>query len=204
MRVPKNKPVLIGVTGGIGSGKSVVCKIFECLDVPVYYADDRAKWLMNNDGRLKERITQTFGKQSFKDGQLNRTFLAKNVFADTAKLQLLNQLVHPAVAEDGIIWQQSHADHQMLVKEAALLYETGSYKQLHYTLVVAADLSTRIRRVLARDPHRTEAEVREIISNQMPQEEKIKKADRVIINDEGHSLIDQLYDFLSAHRLLLQ
>ncbi|MEQ9299677.1 MAG: dephospho-CoA kinase [Cyclobacteriaceae bacterium] len=199
----RNKPLLVGVTGGIGSGKSVVCKIFECLGTPVYYADSRAKWLMNNDPHLKERILEVFGKESFFDGQLNRTFLAQRVFADKKQLEILNSLVHPAVAEDGQNWEKKNSSFKLLVKEAALLYETGSYKQLDQIIVVAADLELRISRVLARDPQRSRQEILQIIEKQMPQEEKIERADFVIYNEQQHSLIDQVYAYLKSINLEL-
>lgn len=204
MRVQSSKPVLVGVTGGIGAGKSVVCKIFECLGVPVYYADDRAKWLMNQDAVLRSKIIKAFGEKSYNGKQLDRSFMSQHVFSNPEKLQALNQLVHPAVAMDNNIWQQKNAGHVLLVKEAALLYETGTYKQLDHTLVVAADLATRMSRVLKRDPQRTEAEVLQIIDKQMPQEDKIKRADFVIINDDDHALIDQVYEFLKMIKVDLR
>lgn len=199
----RNKPLLVGVTGGIGSGKSVVCKIFECLGTPVYYADTRAKWLMNNDPHLKEGIIEAFGKESFSDGQLNRTFLARHVFSDKKQLEILNSLVHPSVGQDGQNWKMKNSRFKLLVKEAALLYETGSYKQLDQTIVVAADLELRVSRVLARDPQRSRHEILQIIEKQMPQAEKVERADFVIYNDEQHSLIDQAYAFLKSVNLEL-
>lgn len=198
-----SKPVLVGVTGGIGSGKSVVCQIFECLGAPIYYSDQRAKWLMNNDPELRANIAAEFGAESFLEGQLNRTFLANHVFSDRQKLEVLNGLVHPAVAKDSILWQEEHSSASLLVKEAALLYETGSYKQLDHIIVVASDLELRVSRVLTRDPQRSRDEILQIINKQMPQEDKIARADFVIYNDEHHSLIDQVYAFLKMVRLEL-
>ncbi len=195
--------LLVGVTGGIGSGKSVVCKIFECLGVPIYYADPRAKWLMNNDPDLRVQIIAKFGEESFIEGHLNRTFLAKHVFSDKRKLETLNSLVHPAVAMDGLTWQREHSSTKLLVKEAALLYETGSYKQLDQIIVVAADLELRVSRVLARDQQRSRDEILQIIEKQMPQEEKMKQADFVIYNDDQHALIEQVYAFLNNNNLQL-
>ena len=192
----RSRQVLVGVTGGIGSGKSVVCQVFECLGTPVYYADSRAKWLMSNDPELKLKIVDTFGEESFFGDQLNRTFLAKHVFSDKKQLEALNHLVHPAVAQDGLGWQESHSASKLLVKEAALLYETGSYKQLDHIIVVAAELDLRVKRILARDPQRSRDEVLQIIEKQISQEEKIERADFVIYNDDQHSLIDQVYAFL--------
>jgi dephospho-CoA kinase len=196
-----SRPILVGVTGGIGSGKSVVCQIIESLGSPVYYADDRAKWLMSNDPELKLKIVDTFGEESFSGDQLNRAFLAKHVFSDKKQLEALNHLVHPAVARDGLDWQESHSAAKLLVKEAALLYETGSYKQLDHIIVVAADLELRVKRILARDPQRSREDVLRIIEKQISQEEKVERADFVIYNDEQHSLIDQVYAFVKKINL---
>jgi dephospho-CoA kinase len=204
MREEKTKPTLVGVTGGIGCGKSIVCRIFKCLGAAVYYADDRAKWLMNNDPQLREQIIENFGHESFSDGELNRKYLAKHVFSDKEQLDVLNNLVHPIVALDGSHWQEQHSKFRLLIKEAALLYETGSYRQLDHTIVVAADTNLRISRVMSRDPQRSREEVLKIIAKQMPQEEKMAKADFVIYNDEQHSLIDQVYSFLKEINLKLE
>jgi dephospho-CoA kinase len=176
-------PKQVGVTGGIGSGKSLVCRIFSALGAPVYDSDSRAKVLMTTDGILINQIRKEFGTLSFnEDGSLNREFLSRQVFQDHGKRELLDQLVHPHVAADYKNWVniQSFA---YVVKEAALLIETGSYKALDSTIVVTAPDELRIMRVLERDPHRTEQMVKDIINAQMPQTEKTAKADFVIIND---------------------
>ena len=185
-------PTQIGVTGGIGSGKSVVCKIFQALGVPVYDSDSRAKILMTTDGILIDQIKKEFGTLSFHpDGTLNRTFLSEQVFQDDEKRSVLDRLVHPRVAADYSNWVniQSFA---YVVKEAALLIETGSYKALNATIVVTAPDELRISRVLQRDPHRTEQMVRDIINSQMPQDEKAMKADFVIVNDGQTAILPQV------------
>lgn len=123
--------LLVGITGGIGSGKSTVCKIFEVLSVPVYYADDRAKYLMHHDLNLVLALKDTFGTEIYKDGQLDRALLASRVFADKVELAKLNALVHPVVAQDTIEWQMAHSAAPYTLREAALLFETGTYKSLH-------------------------------------------------------------------------
>ena len=126
----------IGITGGIGSGKTTVCRLLERFGVPVYYADDRAKWLMLHQENVKKALIAAFGEETYTAaGDLNRPYLASLVFKDKKKLEELNAIVHPAVKEDGIAWQaeQEEAGAVYTVKEAALLFETGSYTCLLYT-----------------------------------------------------------------------
>lgn len=192
----------LGITGGIGSGKTTVCKIFETLHIPVYYADDRAKWLMVNSPTLQTGITQLFGKDAyFEDGALNRAHIGSIAFKDTAKLQKLNALVHPAVFVDGENWQQEQLALGVpyTLKEAALLYETGSYKMLDKVIVVTAPEALRIQRVMDRD-NLSKEEVKQRIARQLPEAEKVAKADFVINNDGQHSLIKQV---LAIHQSLL-
>jgi dephospho-CoA kinase len=185
-------PTQIGVTGGIGSGKSVVCKIFNALGVPVYDSDSRAKILMTTDGILIEQIKKEFGTLSFyPDGALNRKFLSEQVFQDDAKRQVLDRLVHPRVAADYSNWVNTQS-FAYVVREAALLIETGSYKALNATIVVTAPDELRISRVLQRDTHRTKQMVKDIINSQMPQDEKKSKADFVIVNDGQTAILPQV------------
>ena len=177
------KLLQVGITGGIGSGKTMVCRIFATLGAPVYDSDSRAKILMTTDGILADQIKKEFGTLSYHaDGTLNRQFIGELVFQDDSMRQNLNRLVHPRVAIDYARWVSAQS-FPYIVKEAALLMETGSYKELDKTIVVTAPDTVRIARVLERDKHRTEQNVRDIISSQMPQQEKEAKADFVIVND---------------------
>jgi len=188
-----HQPVQIGITGGIGSGKSLVCRIFHVLGVPVYDADSRAKKLMTTDGILINQIKKEFGTLSYyEDGTLNRELLGKNVFNNPEMLARLNSLVHPRVALDYSQWTQEQSGVKYCLKEAALLFEAGSYQSLDKIIVVAAPDELRIKRVLQRDRHRNRADVEKIINNQMPQEEKIKKADFVINNNETELVVPQV------------
>ena len=191
----------IGITGGIGSGKTTVCKMFEVLGIPVYYADARAKALMTEDPILVAQIKDLLGKKVYqKDGSLDRKRIAKIVFNDKEKLTQLNSLVHPAVAIDGENWHKSQTDVSYTLKEAALLVESGSYKSMDYLISVWAPKELRIERVQIRDnTSREEVEAR--IDKQMPEIEKLKAADLVIINDENSSLIEQV---MKIHKLLTQ
>jgi dephospho-CoA kinase len=187
------KPLQIGITGGIGSGKSLVCKIFNALGAPTYDADSRAKMVMTTDGILVDAIKKEFGILTYDaKGVLNRQYLANNVFNQPDKLKRLNELVHPRVALDYEQWVGSQADVKYVLKEAALLFESGSYQSLDKIIVVTAPETLRVQRVLVRDPHRGIEQTKEIIRNQLAEEEKIKRADYVIANDETTLLIPQV------------
>jgi len=195
------QPLQVGVTGGIGSGKSVVCRIFQCLGAPVYDADSRAKKLMTTDGILVEQIKKEFGTLSYlPDGSLNRAYLSREVFGNSERLKALNGLVHPRVAQDYANWVNVHEEFPYVIREAALLYEAGAALALSQTIVVISPEAVRIRRVRARDPHRTEEEIRNIIGNQLPDEEKMKRADHILLNDDHHLVIPQV---LHLHHLFL-
>ncbi len=197
-------PIQIGITGGIGSGKSLVCKIFQCLGVAVYDADSHAKELMTTDGILVSEIKKEFGVLSYnEDGSLNRAYLGSKVFNDSARLKTLNSLVHPRVGINYQQWVEHQTNHPYVLKEAALLFESGSYQLLDKVIVVHAPESLRVQRVVKRDDHRTADQILAIIKNQMPEEEKLKRADFMIRNDETILLIPQVialhHHFISMH-----
>lgn len=186
-------PLQIGITGGIGSGKSIVCKIFNTLGIPTYDADTRAKWIMMNDAVLKKELINAFGTQAFlATGEVNRKYLSSIIFNDKNKLTVLNNIVHPQVAKDYKNWVSNHVSHPYLIKEAALLYESGSYQLLDKVVVVIAPEALRVSRVLLRDPYRSKVEIQSILSKQMPEQEKLERADYVIKNDESETIIQQV------------
>ncbi len=188
-----NKPLQIGITGGIGSGKSLVCKIFQSLGIPVYDADSHAKILMTTDGILVDQIKKEFGSLSYdQHGNLNRKLVSEIVFNDETKLQKLNALVHPRVAFDYDSWLTEHVGKPYVLKEAALLFESGSFRLLDKTIVVTAPEPMRVSRVLKRDSQRTKQEVVKIIRNQMEEEEKLKRADFIIQNNETELIMPQV------------
>ena len=194
----------IGITGGIGSGKSLVCKIFHCLGVPVYDADSHAKELMTTDGILVSEIKKEFGVLSYNvDGSLNRAYLSSTVFNNSERLKTLNQLVHPRVGLNYKQWVERNVNYPYVLKEAALLFESGSYQSLDKVIVVHANEAVRLQRVLKRDQQRTADQVLAIMKNQMPEEEKLKRADYTLRNDETILLIPQILklhdDFISMH-----
>jgi len=193
----------IGITGGIGSGKTTVCRIFEKLGIPVYYADTRARQLMTEDPELKAGIVELLGKDAYlENGELNRPWIARRVFDNPDLLKKLNGLVHPAVARDGLLWQEKHSRTHVpfTLKEAALLFESGTHALLDKIIVVKAPEQVRIQRVVNRDKVSGE-EVRKRMRQQMPEEEKVARADYVIDNSGEQLLLPQvvsLYQHLKA------
>ena len=187
---------VIGITGGIGSGKTTTCQIFEHLGVPVYYADVRTKELMAFGGPLKTKIVQAFGEQAYSGGRLDRAYLAKEVFNSKEQLSVLNGLVHPAVADDFDDWLEEHKNADYVLKEAAILFESGAYQAVDFTVLVIAPEDVRIQRVVNRDGSTTE-QVLQRIKNQWTQERKAKLADHIVNNDGFELLIPQV---LELHR----
>jgi dephospho-CoA kinase len=180
----------IGLTGGIGSGKSTVAKVFETLGLPVYYADDAAKKLMNTNDELRREIEKLFGKESYTDGKLNRKYISSVVFSNPEKLALLNSITHPATIADAENWMQQQSS-PYIIKEAALLFESGASNSLDFIIGVAAPLSLRIQRVMQRDGL-TKEEVEQRINRQMNEEEKMKRCNFIITNDETILIIPQV------------
>lgn len=182
----------IGLTGGIGSGKSTVAKIFEVLGVPVYYADDAAKELMNTDPQIKEAIKKIFGADAYQAEKLNRSYLASIVFADEKKLETLNALIHPATINASNAWMEKQSA-PYIIKEAALLFESDAYKYLDAVIGVSSPLPQRIKRVMERD-NTSEDEILKRINRQMNEEEKLKRCQFIIHNDESTLLIPQVIE----------
>ena len=183
----------IGITGGIGSGKTTVCKVFQLQHIPVFYADTQAKIIMQTDLQLVADIKDAFGKDVYSPrGVLNRSMLAALVFSDEEKLKKLNSLVHPAVFKAFDKWvAQQEAPYVM--KEAALLFESGSYKDCDYTILVKAPQRLKIARIIERDKV-SESDVLKRMSKQLSDEEKELRSDFIILNDEQQMLIPQVLD----------
>lgn len=181
----------VGITGGIGSGKSYVARVFKALGVPFYDADKEAKLIMNNSPIIADKLIDAFGHQVYTaEGQLDRKFLGEMVFKDIAKLKRLNEIVHPVVIQHGEDWAEKQTFAYSL-KEAALLFESGSYKQLDYTVLVLAPLELRLQRVMLRDGI-SRGQVEDRISKQMSDDDKHLLADFVLINDEKTPLLPQI------------
>lgn len=199
----RTKVLKIGITGGIGSGKTTVCKMFEELGIPVYYADERAKYLMQHEHFLIDEIKKNFGEEVYDNGQLNRQLLASKVFHDKEKVKLLNSLVHPAVFRDTDRWvaEQQATQTPYALKEAALLVESGSHNYLDRLIVVTAPQNVRLKRVVERD-NVSSTDVMARMQNQLPEEEKVKLADFVIINDSDKEHLRQ--QVLKIHQQLVE
>ena len=181
----------IGLTGGIGSGKTTVARVLEVLGIPVYYADEAAKDLMNKNELLKQQLIFYFGEATyFEDGQLNRKHLSSIVFANKEKLELLNSLVHPVTIADAQQWFSKQTS-PYVVKEAALLFESGSAEGLDYVIGVTAPATLRIKRVMDRD-HVTAEEVKRRMANQLDDGIKMKLCDFVLQNNEQQLLLPQV------------
>jgi dephospho-CoA kinase len=190
--IPAKTPLQIGVTGGIGSGKSVVCKIFSCLGIPVYNADSRAKWLIMHDASVRSAIVNLLGAESYDNqGAYDRAFVASRVFKDPELLGQLNAIVHPAVQADTKRWVSLNSTYPYVVKEAAIMNRAGDQNSLDFVVVVNAPAPLRIQRVLSRD-RRSEDEIKSIIARQISDEERNGIADFRIVNDEYSALIPQV------------
>lgn len=189
----------IGITGGIGSGKSTVCKVFEVLGIPVYYADAEAKRLMQHDRLLRISIREHFGHETYdSNGKLNKAFLAGQVFNNKEKLALLNSLVHPVTIRDAEKWAKSQ-DAPYVIKEAALIFESEAFHHVDKVIGVSAPESLRIKRTMDRD-HVSREDVLKRMENQMDETMKMKMCDYIIYNDEQQAVIPQV---LKLHETFL-
>lgn len=181
----------VGLTGGIGSGKTTVSKIFEVLDIPVYYSDERAKVLMSLHVEVIEQIKTALGKNSYKDNQPDRKYIASIVFNDREKLKQLNSIIHPAVEKDYNDWCVQNREAVYTIKEAAILFETGIYKKLHKTILVHAPKKLRISRVASRD-NLSSSEIESRMNNQWPTDKIMPLADYCINNDDKSLILPQI------------
>lgn len=185
-----SKKIIIGLTGGIGAGKTTVAEIFAILGIPIFNADTEAKKIMNSDPELKNKIIFIFGNESYKNGSLNRRFLADKVFNNSLLLDKLNNIVHPAVQSHFQTWLREQ-NSRFVIKEAAILFESGSYKDCDYTVLVTAPLDLRVSRVCKRDSVQ-ENQVLQRIKNQLDDAEKVSLSDYTIVNDGKNSLLKQV------------
>ena len=191
----------VGITGGIGSGKSIVCRVFTVLGIPVYDSDGRAKGVMQHDALLKQQLQQAFGNEVYTtDGQLDRAYLGALVFHQPEKLTLLNSLVHPRVKADFEHWAAAQKSVPYILKEAALMFESEAHKQVQQIITVSAPLDVRLARVLQRDPHRQATDVHAIIDKQLSEEERQQRADFIIYNNDQQLVIPQV---LALHEKLI-
>ncbi len=193
--------IKIGITGGIGSGKSTVCKVFETFGIPIFYADTVAKEIMVNDPILIAGVKNAFGTESYNsEGKLNNQHIAGIVFNNSTELAKLNALVHPAVFRAFDEWLAGVPEYTgYIIKEAALLFESGSYKMCDKSILVTAPLEVKLQRVMERDGTSI-TQVQARMDKQMSDEEKVKMADFLIKNDESQSVILQVMEL--HHQIL--
>lgn len=190
--------MIVGLTGGIGTGKSTVARIFGTINVPVYYSDDRAKELYF-EADIKKKVIALLGHEAYTEsGELNRKFISKSVFSNAKLLNQINAIIHPAVEIDFKKFQEANNIHKYVVKETALLFEAGIYKKVDKIILVTAPLNIRLQRVKLRD-NLSEEEIIKRINSQMPDEEKLPISDFSITNDEKYALIPQV---LAIHEKL--
>lgn len=200
MQKNNSQPLLMGLTGGIGAGKTLVARIFELLRVPVFNADTQAKAILGNDENVRAQVIEVFGSKAYLASAPNRKFLASRVFSDDNMRKKLNAIVHPAVGEAFKQWVKDHSDKPYLLKEAAIIFETGGESKLDGVVLVTAPETVRIERVMNRDKV-SENQVRDRMAAQWSDEEKFKKSDYHIVNDGKTAIIPQV---LAMHDALLQ
>ena len=182
--------MVVGLTGGIGSGKSTIAKEFATLGIAVFNSDEQAKVLIANNAQVRKRIMATFGEEAYQNGEYNRAYIAQIVFNNSEKLAILNGIVHPALAKYFKQWAKKQTS-PYVVKEAAILFESGSYKDCDYIITVTAPEEVRIARVKARD-HCTEAQVRARMAQQWSDAQRIALSNAVIENVDLESAKEQV------------
>ena len=183
------KPKLIGITGGIGAGKSTVSTICKHLGFKVYNSDQRAKEIVSEDSIIKKKLISFFGNNIYKNGVLNRKFLSDKIFNDKSSLEQINSIIHPAVKKDFNSWVINNSNEKILFKESALLLESGAYKELDKIILIVSDKNLRVSRVLNRDQNRSKKEIESIIDKQIDEVDAIKYADIVIDNNHKKMLL---------------
>ena len=191
--------IVIGLTGGIGSGKTTVASFFEALGVPVYIADVEAKLLMNRSKVIRRKLIALFGEEAYTKNGLNKPFIASKIFNDKMYLKEMNAIVHPKVASHFRRWlKKQKSDY--IIKEAAIIFEQGKENQYDFIITVTASLEERIKRVMKRDD-KSKSKIEAVIKNQMSDKEKIEKSHFVIVNDDIKYTEKQV---LEIHKSILQ
>jgi len=183
---------IVGITGGIGSGKSTVCEVFKILRIPVYEADYYAKLLSETDQRIILEYKKIFGENIYQNEKLDRKKLSELIFQNKSLLKLVESIVHPIVIEHFAKWCVIHSQYKYVLKEAAILFESGSYRNVDKIITVSSPEILRMERVMKRD-HCTKEQVLERMKNQWAEEERIKNAHYIVFNDHEHSIIKQVF-----------
>lgn len=181
----------VGITGNMGSGKTTACKIFESLNIPIYYADTRAKWLLENHPDLIENVKKLLGNEAYINHRLNKNYISEKVFHQPDLLAKYNALVHPIVLDDYLTWTQINQNEKYIIKESAILIETGGHLNLDKIIVVTAPLDVAIQRVMQRDGL-SKNQILARLKQQQPASEITKYADFIIQNDGSKDLTQQV------------
>jgi len=188
---------ILGLTGGIGSGKSVVSELFRMMGIPVYDSDAQSKIVCNTNPELKKKICALFGPEMYTNNQLNRQALAKRIFSDENALQAINALIHPVVEKDFIQWVMKHSHYPLLIQETAILFEAGLENNFDQIICVTAPESVRIERVSKRNGISSES-VRERMKSQMAESEKMAKSGIILVNDSVQALLPQVLKIVQS------
>jgi dephospho-CoA kinase len=191
---------IIGLTGGIGSGKSTVSRLLEIMDIPVYIADSKSKKLTDNSPRIREALIEKFGANLYKTGKLDKPLLASLIFGNEENLAFVNSVIHPVVLEDFNHWASQQADTEFVAIESAILFDSGFSDTVDFTVNVSTPLETRIHRVEARD-HSSRESIVSRIHNQLPEEERNRRSDFIIRNDTAEALIPQIENLLAEIKM---
>jgi len=189
-------PYLIGITGGIGSGKSTVSQIISHLGYKVYDSDARAHEIINDNKLIKDKLIESFGSDIYQGSKFNKKYVSKLIFNDESAKTKINSIVHPEVINDFKNWVKENKIEKFLFKESALLFESSSYKDLDKTVYIYCDKDIRIERIKIRDPHRTRNEIEKIINNQISSDEANKLTDYNLVNDEKKLLLPKVVKLL--------
>ncbi|MBK6953311.1 MAG: dephospho-CoA kinase [Crocinitomicaceae bacterium] len=186
--------ISVGITGGIGTGKSTICRILGIMGYPVFYSDTAAKEILSSNSKVRNQIIELFGSQSYRGDKPDKEFLAQMVFNNTQNLEQLNQIVHPAVRKQFADWSQVQ-NSKFVFNEAAILFESGSYKNFSKTILVTSPTELRIERLLKRDQTSVE-QIKARMANQWSDDQKIPLADFIVVNDEKVLIIPQVLEIL--------
>ena len=189
-----NSIISVGITGGIGTGKSTICRILGIMGYPVFYSDTAAKEILSSDSNVRNQIIELFGSETYIGHNPNREYLAQMVFNDSQKLEQLNQIVHPAVRNQFKEWSKNQ-NSNLVFNEAAILFELGSYKNFSKTILVTSPTELRIERILKRDQSTVE-KIKSRMQNQWSDAQKSSLADFVIVNDEQTLILPQVLEIL--------
>lgn len=187
--------IILGITGGIGSGKTTVTNIFSLMNIPIYIADIESKRITTSSPLVREKLIALFGAELYNGSELNKPLLASHIFSDKSKMQQVNAIIHPEVEKDFVLWLEKHQGAKIVMHEAAILFESGFDKLVDKTITVYTPYEERIKRTMKRD-NITREEVIGRISNQMSDEKKKELSDFIIVNDNKHSLIEQVCTIL--------